>query len=152
VSILLVRHAEAVPERPGVDDGARWLSLDGRAQVRAVAERAREQQLMPSRVFASPRVRAVQTAELFMQVLGFSGAVEVLPALCYTLPPERAARELAALDQEAVKAGQLIAAFGHMPTISQIVTLLTKQPQRSLGLAEARLIQDGRVVWSGSPS
>ena len=145
MGILLIRHAQAVPERSGLDDAARWLSRPGRAQARDVAEQVRDHGLLPIRLLASPRVRAVQTAELFAQVLGFRGMVECLPSLSYTVPAEQAARELSAYDED-------VAAVGHMPTLAEIAARLTgQQHQAGFGLCEAAWIEDGRVVWSVKP-
>jgi len=147
VGFLLVRHAEAVQERTGVDDAARWLSKQGRAQARDVAEQVRDLGLLPTRLIASPRVRTVQTAELFAQVLGFRGVVECLGSLSYTVPAERAARDLSSYDD-----GEDLAAFGHMPTLAEIAARLTgQQHQGPLALCEALWIEGGRVVWSVQP-
>jgi phosphohistidine phosphatase len=147
VGILLVRHAEAVQERPGVDDATRWLSKAGRAQARDVAEQVRDQGLMPTRLIASPRVRAVQTAELFATGLGFRGVVECQASLSFTVPAERAARDLSSYDES-----EDLAAFGHMPTLAEIASRLTgQQHQAGLSLCEALYIEDGRVVWSVKP-
>lgn len=147
MQLLLVRHAQAVSERAGLEDSARWLTKAGRAQARDVAERVREHGLMPTRIVASPRVRTVQTAELFAQALGFRGMVEVVPSLSYTVPAEQAARDLSAYPED-----ELVAAFGHMPTIAEIAARLTGQRhQDGFSPAQAVMIEDGRVVWSASP-
>lgn len=146
MGILLVRHAEAVQEQAGIDDAARWLSPHGRAQARAAAALVAARGVTFSRFFASPRVRAVQTAELFASALGFAGAIEILPALSYTEPPEQAVRALS-------KAGGVedVAAFGHMPTIAVIAARLGQSEHGSLGLAEALWIDQGRLAWSVAP-
>lgn len=145
MGILLIRHAEAVQERGGLDDAARWLSKAGRAQARDVAEQVRDKGLLPVRMLTSPRVRAVQTAELFVQVLGFRGVVECVPSLSYTVPAEHAARDLSSYEDD-------VAAVGHMPTISEIAARLTGQThQAGLSLCEALWIEDGRVVWNVLP-
>jgi phosphohistidine phosphatase len=147
MGILLVRHAEAVPEDAADDDAARWLSLAGRAQAREVGARVREHGLQLRRVLTSPRVRAVQTAELFTQALGFQGLIESLPALSYTVPAQQAARRLAAF-----AATEHVAAFGHMPTIAQIAAQLTNNgSQRGFSLCEALWIEQGQVVWTVAP-
>jgi phosphohistidine phosphatase SixA len=149
--ILLVRHAEAVPETAGLDDAARWLSEQGRVQARDVAEQVRERLPEPLResglyCLTSPRVRTVQTAELFAQRLNFLGMVESLPSLSYTVPAERAVRDLTR------HGGQDLAAFGHMPTVAEIAARLTHQQHVGpLSLCEALWIEDGRVVWSAKP-
>ncbi len=102
---------------------------------------------MPTRIVASPRVRTVQTAELFAQVLGFRGTVEILPSLSFTVPAEHAARELSAFADD-----EIVAAFGHMPTIVELAARLTAQRhQAGFSPAEAVMIEDGRVVWSVAP-
>lgn len=148
--ILLVRHAEAVHERGTLDDAARWLSEHGRMQARDVASQVHARGLAPARIVTSPRVRAVQTAELFAAALGFAGEVEALPSLSYTVPAERAADELEALS--ATQADAVLAAFGHMPTLAEIATRLTRGGyQRELGLGEALYLVDRRIVWSLAP-
>jgi phosphohistidine phosphatase len=147
VALLLVRHAEAVGERPGLDDGARWLTRKGRDQAREVARLTREKGTMPQRIVASPRVRTVQTAELFAQELGFRGTVEIVQALSFTHPAEHAARELSAFADD-----EIVAAFGHMPTIAEVASRLTAQQfQEGFSPAQAVMIEDGRVVWSVAP-
>jgi len=147
MGILLVRHAEAVPEESASDDAARWLSAAGREQAREVGELVRGQGIVLTRMLASPRVRAVQTAELFAHALGFGGVVESLAELSYTVPAQQAAQQLAALAPD-----EHIAAFGHMPTIAQIAAQLTEgSRQRGLSLCEALWIERGRVLWSLGP-
>jgi phosphohistidine phosphatase len=144
VNLLLVRHAEAISERAGLDDAARWLTKVGRAQARQVALAVRDRGVMPTRILASPRVRTVQTAELFAQGLGFRGVVEVLASLSYTQPAEQAARDLSAYPDD-----EILAAFGHMPTIAEVASRLTAQGhQEGFAPSQALWIEGGRVVWS----
>jgi phosphohistidine phosphatase len=145
MGILLVRHADAVEGGGDVDDAARWLSLAGRARALAAAHTLGQKGLTFTRFLASPRVRAVQTAELYARVLGFGGAVESLPALSFTVPAERAVEALRAYRGN-------VAAFGHMPTIAEIVQRLSGEARAvSLATSEAVWIERGRVVWRLSP-
>lgn len=145
MGILLVRHADAVEGGGDVDDAARWLSLAGRTRALASAHALQKKRLTFERFLASPRVRAVQTAELYARVLGFAGAVESVPALSFTAPAERAVEALRAYKGN-------IAAFGHMPTLADIVRELAGEA-RSVPLAtsEAVWIDRGRVVWRLPP-
>ena len=86
MGLLLVRHSDAAQAVGQVDDSARWLTASGRSKARAVAELLKDKGISFTRVVTSPRVRAVQTAEIFAQVLGFQGAVISLPSLSYTVP------------------------------------------------------------------
>jgi phosphohistidine phosphatase len=146
-SILLVRHGHAVAERARLDDGARWLSRDGRAQAARVAELVRDKQIELQRLFASPLVRAVQTAELFAQTFGFAEPVECLPELSFSKPAQRATELLRELGKD-----HDIAAFGHMPTIAATLEQLTSSAdRREFGLCEAVYVKDARVLWSVAP-
>src|SRR4051794_39287485 len=117
MGLLLVRHSDAAQASGNVDDAARWLTAGGRAKAESVAQELRKKGLQFTRFATSPRVRAVQTAEIFAHALGFRGPFMALPSLSYTAPAQQAARDLAALDGH-------IAAFGHMPTLADIVQLL----------------------------
>src|SRR5688500_4515775 len=105
MGILLVRHSDAVEGGGDVDDAARWLSLAGRARALASADKLRAKHcsradarastaLTFSRFVTSPRVRAVQTAELYARTLGFTGSVESLPALSFSEPAQHAVEAL----------------------------------------------------------
>jgi phosphohistidine phosphatase len=143
--ILLVRHADAVEGGGDVDDAARWLSLAGRGRALASAQRLRMKGVIFERFLASPRVRAVQTAELYARVLGFAGAVESLPALSFTVPAQQAVEALRAYKGN-------VAAFGHMPTLAEIVQRLSGEARaKSLATSEAVWIESGRVQWRLPP-
>ena len=144
MGLLLVRHSDAAQAVGQVDDAARWLTHAGRSKARAVAERLRERGIVFTRFVASPRVRAVQTAEIFAQTLGFQGAVVSLPSLSYTSPADLAARDLAGLDGH-------VAAFGHMPTLGDIAQLLTGGSAVAFAPSEAVWIEEGRLLWTVDP-
>jgi len=145
MGILLVRHADAVEGGGDVDDAARWLSPAGRARALASAHKLRGHGLVLQRFVTSPRVRAVQTAELYAHVLGFTGVVESLPELSFTVPAEQAVEAL-----QRYKGN--IAAFGHMPTIAEIVQRLSGGARATpFATSEAVWIERGRVVWRLPP-
>lgn len=145
MGILLVRHADAVEGGGNIDDVARWLSGVGRKRALDSALLVKAKGLKLERFLTSPRVRAVQTAELFAGVLGYSGEIESLPELSFTMPASDAAKELL------TRKGNT-AAFGHMPTIAEIVGLLSgAKSARGLATAEAVWIDGGKVVWRLGP-
>jgi len=142
--ILLVRHAEA-ESGEGIDDAARSLSDYGRATAERVATSLLAQGLVPSVFVASPRLRTQQTAAIFAKILSFQGAIESMPALCYTRPAAPAARELSA------RAGDVLA-FGHMPTLAEISKLLCRgKGLSSFAPSEVLMIEGGRALWSLDP-
>jgi phosphohistidine phosphatase SixA len=143
--ILLVRHAEAVSGGDGLDDAGRYLSPHGRTTAQRVASTLSTLALHPTRFVASPRVRTQQTAEIFASTLGFPGAVEDMPSLCYTKPAKEAAAELRAMSGT-------VFAFGHMPTVVEIGQLLCGgRALSSFAPSEVLLIENGRALWSMDP-
>jgi phosphohistidine phosphatase len=147
MSILLIRHGHAVPERPGIDDGARWLSADGREQAARVGALVRSKGVALDVVVSSPLVRAVQTAELFARSYGYGGELECVPDLSFHRSGKQAAIVLQRMAQQ-----RAVAAVGHMPTLAETATHLTAGAhKRDFSLCEALYIVDGRVVWSLTP-
>jgi phosphohistidine phosphatase len=145
MGLLLVRHADAVEGGGEIDDASRWLSAEGRARARKVAAALAERGLVFTRLVTSPRVRAVQTAEIFAFELDFPGPIEVIPALSFTVPAARAKEALA-------KLGGNVAAFGHMPTIGELCALYSPQASTSFAASEAVFLEDGQVRFRLEPS
>jgi phosphohistidine phosphatase len=81
MKLYIVRHDRAIESRGGVPDGLRHLSAKGRAGVRATALAAREEGMSVDAIVSSPLVRAVQTADLLAEGLGYEGAVVADPEL-----------------------------------------------------------------------
>ena len=144
MGILLVRHGDAVEASGDIDDASRWLSTYGRERVRKVAALVAEKGVQFSRFVSSPRVRAVQTAELFASVMGFPGAVEIVPSLSFTAPAKHARGELEGIQGN-------VAAFGHMPTISELCGLLANGQGPSFSAGEALYIEGGRIAFRVAP-
>jgi phosphohistidine phosphatase SixA len=144
MGILLVRHGDAVEASGDIDDASRWLSAYGRERARKVATLVAEKAVRFSRFVASPRVRAVQTAELFAAVIGFTGVIEILPSLSFTAPAKHARAELESYEGN-------VAAFGHMPTITELCGLLANGQAPSFAAAEAVYIDGGRLAFRVAP-
>lgn len=68
--LTLMRHAKTEPLGSTGTDFDRSLSLDGRRQASAVAERLREHGALPDLVLCSAAVRARQTWQLIAAALG----------------------------------------------------------------------------------
>lgn len=142
--VLLVRHSEAASGE-GIEDAARPLTTRGSELARRVAQTLLAQALGPTCFVTSPRLRAQQTAEIFAEVCGYSGAIQTLPSLSYTVAASQAAADLERLPGT-------VFAFGHMPTIAEIASLLCRG--RSVGAfapSEALWIENGRTLWSLDP-
>jgi phosphohistidine phosphatase len=124
--VLLMRHGEAIDARTAGSDHDRWLTAQGRKTVTGVGKTLSELGLEFGRVYTSPLVRAVQTAEILAATQSrFWGPLEVhLP-----LSTERGttAQALAPLDR--AEPDELIVLVGHEPKISNLARYLTQNAQ-----------------------
>jgi phosphohistidine phosphatase len=119
------------------------LTANGRRQARAIGERLRWHDCIPTHIWSSPLVRAVQTAELVASGLGCETAVDAHPALAPDENPRDVVAALAALAADAI-----VVLIGHEPGLSAVGALLVGQPGfASLAKAQAARIDDGALRW-----
>jgi phosphohistidine phosphatase len=111
--ILLVRHGKAVDTHEAPSDGARWLSRQGRIAMRSVGRALHELGLRYTRIYTSPLVRAVQTAEILAAVEPFEGPLQVSVALA----PDSGTTAEALGPLEELEAGDVAVFVGHEPRI-----------------------------------
>lgn len=70
-TLLVARHGKASYAETWFSDEGGWLSSEGRAQARALAERVRARKV--SRIWCSDTSRTMQTAEIVAAEIGLSG-------------------------------------------------------------------------------
>lgn len=143
MQVFLIRHAEAVVETLALADPHRHLTAGGRRQARELGDRLRWHDCVPTHLWASPLVRAIQTAELVAGGLASELAVEAVPALAPEANPRMARAALAGLAEDAI-----VVVVGHEPGLSALGALLVGQPGfASLAKAQAARIVDGALRW-----
>ncbi|MFL6447420.1 MAG: SixA phosphatase family protein [Bryobacteraceae bacterium] len=75
MDLFLLRHGIAEHPKPGESDSARALTPEGRRKLRSVLEVARGAGVQPSLILSSPLKRAIETAEIADEVLGYRGKI-----------------------------------------------------------------------------
>ena len=121
MQVLLVRHADAVDTGSARTDYERWLTDGGRRTMTKVGEALTKIGLRYFRIYTSPLVRAVQTAEILAATQsGFDGPLEVLSAL--STEEGSAAQALAPLDHAADD--DLVVMVTHMPKVGVLAAHL----------------------------
>jgi phosphohistidine phosphatase len=115
--IVLVRHATAVRKDPDRSDFSRSLKKSGRKEARVMAQRVRNLDVPPSLMVSSPADRALETAHVFADILGYprEGIVE-WRELYDGLTPSAFLRMVKGLDNDHDTA----MFFGHDPTFTEI--------------------------------
>jgi phosphohistidine phosphatase len=137
----LLRHGEALPAHAG-GDAARPLSPSGERAVVDIATAACDSPSRPTRVFASPLLRARQSAERFAGRAAPGCAIETLEALDPDNDPDAVLDALADLG---IDAGHVLL-VGHQPLLGALAARLTGDAAPSV--SPATLI---RIECPGRP-
>jgi phosphohistidine phosphatase len=77
MNIYIIRHGVAADlDNEIVEEGYRYLTVHGRNHCKIVAQRLKDLKITFDAVYASPLVRAVQTAEVFCSALKYDGEIK----------------------------------------------------------------------------
>lgn len=142
LALDLLRHGNALPAFQGGDD-ARRLSPRGRADLERLAAHLAATGWRPDRAFASPLVRARESAVAALAGVSPALPVEVMEALRPDTDPEAVLRELA---ERGATAGHVLL-VGHQPLLGLLGGHLTGGPE--LGFAPGAMV---RIEFSGPPT
>ena len=147
-----MRHADALPADPGDSDELRPLSIDGRKAARDLATAMTGRGTAFTRIWSSPLVRAIQTAEIVANGINFREIVEAQSCLA---PASSPGDVLEQLEYEPDTADLLL--VGHEPMISTLVGALLGRPIGGFSPASATCISTnrpeanaGQLVWHWS--
>jgi phosphohistidine phosphatase len=119
MKVYLVRHAEAVDRTGSMPDAVRHLTARGRVSFRKTALRLKANGTTVSRILTSPIVRAVQTADILAEQLGFDGEVIPVPQLGPGFDVEVMNEVLNAFPED----GEIVL-VGHEPDMGRVVSAL----------------------------
>src|ERR1051326_8244923 len=103
MQIYLLRHGIAEDAAPGQSDADRALTAEGREKLRRVLKRAAAAGVAPGAILSSPLRRAIETAEIAAELLGFSGKIGKTRVLAPETAPSDVWEELRShKDQRAI--------------------------------------------------
>jgi phosphohistidine phosphatase len=128
--LYILRHANADTE--AATDSARTLSEKGEEQARAVAQFCHSHRIHPAVIFASPLIRARQTAKPVAKAL--NAAVTTARWLACGARPDAILAELSALRD--VRAVMLV---GHEPDLGDLIAHLLGAAAESIHVRKASL-------------
>ncbi|WP_017902708.1 phosphohistidine phosphatase SixA [Pseudomonas asplenii] len=130
MKLWVLRHGQAEPQVSS--DAERSLTVHGRQEVLRSAAHLIGQPL--AAIYASPYVRAQQTAQLVRDVLGFEAPIITAPWLTPDTHPARVLEQLDTADN--------LLLVSHQPLVGSLISLLeaghlrTPQPMNTASLAE----------------
>jgi phosphohistidine phosphatase len=117
MQLLIVRHGEA--EMAAASDEVRNLTPRGRDVTVALAQALQKKHFRPTQIWASPLVRAQQTASILRERLAFAPALRECSAM---IPEGDVRRCLELLQRE--NAGETIMLVSHQPFVTQLISWL----------------------------
>ena len=147
MQIYLLRHGIADDQKPGRSDADRELTDEGRDKLRRVLKRARGADVSPSLILSSPYKRAVQTAEIAADVLGYKEKIQLSRALTPEVSPLGVWEEL-----RVHKAETSILLASHEPLMSSLVAFLLSSPALHVDMKKAALVRIDVDRFSPDPS
>lgn len=121
MKVHFVRHAQAIERSNELPDEYRGLTCRGRKRFRQVAAGLKKMGIDPDFIITSPKVRAVQTAEILAETLSFNGEVLISADLA-TGPDISALSNLLRSRKESRE----IVIVGHEPGLGEAVRELLK--------------------------
>jgi len=119
MQLYLLRHGIAEDGKPGRPDAERVLTDEGRVRLRRVLKRARQADVNPTLILSSPYRRAVQTAEVAVEVFRYAG--EIVHSRAFV--PESRPKE--AWDEIRLHSGEdSVVVASHEPLMSTLIAYL----------------------------
>ena len=157
VSIYLLRHAIAENARPGQSDPERALTDEGKEKLRRVLKRARAAGVAPTLILSSPYRRALETAAIAAQALGYQGKVVQTATLEPMASPHDAWNEIRQRRGE-----ESILLSSHEPLMSSMTAFLLRSPALAVDMKKAALVRidfkdlgaqpNGMLKWMLTPA
>src|ERR1700679_2617347 len=121
--LYLLRHGVAEEARPLGVDADRALTPDGRKKLRQVLKAVAEARVKPSLLFSSHLKRALQTADIAKEVLGYQGEIIKTKALAPAASAEQIWEEV-----RIHKGEPSLMLVGHNPLFDYLAAFLLGAP------------------------
>ena len=136
MEIYLLRHGIAEDVLPGKPDSDRALTAGGRQKLRRVLMRARAAKVQPDLILSSPYRRALETAEVAVDSLGYRGKVFQTASLMPNADPHDVWAEIRSRKSEAS-----LLLSSHEPLMSSLLALLLNTPALIVDFKKAALVR-----------
>jgi phosphohistidine phosphatase len=136
MEIYLLRHAAAENAPPGTKDSDRALTPEGREKLKRVLKRAKNAGVELGIILSSPYRRALETAEMAAEVLGYRRKVVQTAALVPNASPHDVWQEIRSRADESS-----ILLASHEPLMSATVALLLGSPALLVDMKKSALVR-----------
>jgi len=136
MQIYLLRHAIAEVAQAGQSDADRALTAEGKEKLRRVLRRAAAAGAQPSSIVSSPLRRAIETATVAAEALGYKGKIVEWRALLPEVSPYDVWEEIRRHSEEPA-----ILLAGHQPQMSAMTACLLGTPALEVDMKKAALVR-----------
>ena len=136
MQIHILRHGIAETAGAWMDDADRALVPEGKKKLKVVLRVAKAAGVEPDHILTSPYRRAVETAEIAAQELGYTGKLIRCDALRPGSEPEDVWDEI-----RVFRPGEQILLSGHEPLLSYVAAFLLDAPTLRIDLKKGSLLR-----------
>ena len=136
MEVYLLRHGIAEDAHSGMSDADRALTQDGRRKLRRALEAAAQADVRPSLILTSPLKRAIETAEIAEEALGYKGKLVRTQALSPGSNPQEAWAEIRSRRNESA-----IMLVGHNPLFGALGGYLIGAPDAQIDMKKGAILR-----------
>jgi phosphohistidine phosphatase len=136
MQLYILRHGIAEDGKPGGNDSDRALTSEGKKKLRDILQVAQKAGVSPTLIISSPYRRAVESAQVAVDELGYKGKVLETNTLLPTSDPKPVWDEIRVHKSESE-----LMLVGHEPLLSTLIGYLLAAPSLSIDLKKGALVR-----------
>ena len=142
-TLYLVRHAKSSRDDPTLSDRERPLNERGNQDAPAMGKRLRKREVKPDLLVSSPAVRALTTAQLIADEIGYQREDIIVDARLYASSADNLLAIICAIGDQVDR----VMLFGHNPEFTDLARRLSSEVIDMPTCAVAEFLFDARV-WA----
>jgi len=144
-TVILIRHAKTEEWSPEKNDFERRLKSRGKSDSKLIAELLKKEGIIPDHVISSPAHRAMETAEIFCEILDYpESAIQEEQDLYDGISTQSFLNLLAGIDQSK----ETVFVIGHNPNIYYLAANLVHQSIHEMPTCSTLIIQFDVNRWN----
>ncbi len=136
MQLYILRHGIAENAKPGGNDADRALTAEGKKKLRETLRVVQRSGVAPELVLSSPYIRALETAAIAIEVLGYKEAPLQTDVLIPSSDPKPVWEEI-----RAHKNAESLMLVGHEPLLSTLAAYLLGAPSLYVDMKKGAMIR-----------
>jgi phosphohistidine phosphatase len=136
MQLYILRHGIAESGKPGGNDSDRALTSEGKKKLREILQVAQNAGVSPTLIISSPYRRALESAQVAVDELGYKDKVLETNALIPSSDPKSVWEEIRVHKSESE-----LMVVGHEPLLSTLTGYLLAAPSLSIDLKKGAIVR-----------